>query len=309
MSDLDWLIVTLYLSGMLALAAWLGRRQRSGTDYFLAGRGMSSGSLAASTLATQCSTNSLLGAPAFVGFTLGGGMVWLQYELAVPLAMAALIVLIVPSRQMGVISIYEILEQRLGRESRIMASGCFLLFRAVATGVTIYGVTLILAELLGVDYALAVLLLMGVTLLYDLLGGMRAVVISDLLQLVLLSITVLFSLMLLGDATDWSFFAVTERTGSYSQRLGFRWRGLWVLANVDWWLLSLRGLLRLRSKSNPEGFIGKIRRWVSASPIAERTAAFSAGSQLLFSGFGSGGLCCAKRGFHYLTAAHWGWRT
>ena len=212
MSDLDWLIVTLYLSGMLALAAWLGRRQRSGTDYFLAGRGMSSGSLAASTLATQCSTNSLLGAPAFVGFTLGGGMVWLQYELAVPLAMAALIVLIVPSRQMGVISIYEILEQRLGRESRILASGCFLLFRAVATGVTIYGVTLILAELLGVDYALAVLLLMGVTLLYDLLGGMRAVVISDLLQLVLLSITVLFSLMLLGDATDWSFFAVTERT-------------------------------------------------------------------------------------------------
>ena len=82
----------------------------------------------------------------------------------------------------------------------------------MATGVTIYGVTLILSQLLGVDYLVAVLLLMGVTLLYDLLGGMRAVVISDLLQLVLLSITVLFSLLLLGDATDWSFFAVTERT-------------------------------------------------------------------------------------------------
>ena len=35
-------------------------------------------------------------------------MVWLQYELAVPLAMAALIFLIVPARQMGVVSIYEI---------------------------------------------------------------------------------------------------------------------------------------------------------------------------------------------------------
>ena len=56
----------------------------------------------------------------------------------------------------------------------------------MATGVTIYGVTLILSQLLGVDYLVAVLLLMGVTLLYDLLGGMRAVVISDLLQLVLL---------------------------------------------------------------------------------------------------------------------------
>ncbi len=209
---IDWSVVALYLAAMLALAGWLGRRQRSGGDYFLAGRGMASGSLAASTLATQCSTNSLLGAPAFVGFTVGGGMVWLQYELAVPLAMAALIFLIVPARQMGVVSIYEILELRLGRESRVIASGCFLLFRAVATGVTIYGVTLILSQLLGVDYVIAVLLLMGVTLLYDLLGGMRAVVISDLLQLILLSITVLFSLWLLGEATDWSFFSVTERT-------------------------------------------------------------------------------------------------
>ena len=197
MSAFDWVVITVYLFAMLFLAAWLGRRQRSGADYFLAGRGMPSSSLAASTIATQCSTNSLLGAPAFVGFTVGGGMVWLQYELAVPLAMAALIFLIVPARQMGVISIYEILEQRLGRESRVLASGCFLLFRAVATGVTIYGVTLILAQLLGVEYLIAVLLLMGVTLLYDLLGGMRAVVISDLIQLLLLSITVVFSLLLL----------------------------------------------------------------------------------------------------------------
>ena len=118
---IDWSVVALYLATMLGLAGWLGRRQRSGGDYFLAGRGMASGSLAASTLATQCSTNSLLGAPAFVGFTVGGGMVWLQYELAVPLAMAALIFLIVPARQMGVVSIYEILELRLGRESRVIA--------------------------------------------------------------------------------------------------------------------------------------------------------------------------------------------
>ena len=105
MSVFDWVVITVYLFAMFFLATWLGRRQRSGADSFLAGRGKPSSSLAASTIATQCSTNSLLGAPAFVGFTVGGGMVWLQYELAVPLAMAALIFLIVPARQMGVISI------------------------------------------------------------------------------------------------------------------------------------------------------------------------------------------------------------
>ena len=221
MELLDWSVVAVYLAAMLALAAWLGRRQRSGSDYFLAGRGMSSGSLAASTIATQCSTNSLLGAPAFVGFTVGGGLVWLQYELAVPLAMAALIWLVIPARQMGVVSIYAILERQLGRESRLLASGCFLLFRAVATGVTIYGVTLILSQLLAVSYVTAVLLLMGVTLLYDLLGGMRAVVISDLLQLGLLSVTVIASLFLLGDATEWSYLAASERTAVLQNDWGF----------------------------------------------------------------------------------------
>ncbi len=133
MSLVDWIVLLVYLSGMLALAMYIGRRQRSTRDYFLAGNGMSSGSLAASTIATQCSTNSLLGAPAFVGFTLGGGMLWLQYELAVPLAMAALVWLIVPARQAGVTSIYEILEVRLGVASRRLASASFLLFRGIAT--------------------------------------------------------------------------------------------------------------------------------------------------------------------------------
>ena len=52
--------------------------------------GLARTALATSIIATQCSTNSLLGAPAFVGFVLGGGLLWLQYELAVPLAMLAL---------------------------------------------------------------------------------------------------------------------------------------------------------------------------------------------------------------------------
>lgn len=203
MNALDWCVMALYLVGMLALAARIGRQQRSATDYFMAGRGMSSGALAASTLATQCSTNSLLGAPAFVGFTVGGGLVWLQYELAVPLAMAALVWLIVPARQAGVTSIYAVLETRLGVASRKLASGSFLLFRGVATGVTIYGVALVLSLIFEISYLAAVALLMAVTIAYDLLGGLRAVVISDVIQLLLLSATVLVSLMLLVGDSGW----------------------------------------------------------------------------------------------------------
>ena len=203
MTTVDWLVMIAYLAGMLWLAVSIGRSQRTAEDYFLGGQSLSSGSLAASTIATQCSTNSLLGAPAFVGFTAGGGLIWLQYELAVPLAMAALLWLLIPARRGGSASVYGILEQELGSTARRLASACFLLFRGVATGVTIYGVSLVLALILEVPYTLAVLLLMGVTIVYDLLGGLRAVVISDVIQLILLTVTVLVSLALLVNSSGW----------------------------------------------------------------------------------------------------------
>ena len=113
MTNIDWLVVCGYLMAMLAIAARWRRRQRSRKDYYLGGNAMKPLSLATSTIATQCSTNSLLGAPAFVGFVAGGGMIWLQYELAVPLAMLALMYLLTPIRRSGHISAYAYLEERL----------------------------------------------------------------------------------------------------------------------------------------------------------------------------------------------------
>ena len=195
MSTLDWFVIGGYLLGMLALAVYLGRRQSSRNDYYLGANHLPSWSLATSIVATQCSTNSLLGAPAFVGFVIGGGMLWLQYELAVPLAMLALCVLFIPIRRSGVISIYGFLEQRLGLESRLLASACFLFFRGVATGVTVYGVASIIGLVTGISYTTAVVILMGITVAYDTLGGMRAVVISDVAQMLLLTAAVVFTLV------------------------------------------------------------------------------------------------------------------
>ena len=184
MTVTDWWVVGVYMTLMLTGAWHLGRTQSSRTDYYLGGNRLPGWTLATSVLATQCSTNSLLGAPAFVGFIAGGGMLWLQYELAVPLAMLLLCFAFIPLRRTGVISIYEFLEQRLGLGSRLLASGCFLFFRGVATGVTVYGVTSVISLLTGISFINAVLLLMGITITYDLLGGMRAVVISDVVQMV-----------------------------------------------------------------------------------------------------------------------------
>ena len=212
MEIIDWVVVASYLLFMLGIAFRSGKKQSDSNDYFLGGREFSSTSLAASTIATQCSTNSLLGAPAFVGFVAGGGLIWLQYELAVPLAMLFLLFLLIPARAMGITSIYQILRMNLGRRSQITAAGCFLFFRAIATGVTIYGSTLVISFALQISYLFALFILMLLTVIYDIVGGLRAVVISDLIQLILLTIAVLVSLILIGNSISWDFFSSSRDT-------------------------------------------------------------------------------------------------
>jgi len=237
MSSLDWFVVAAYLFAMLLLSALLGRGQQSRKDYYLGGQQMSPLSLATSTIATQCSTNSLLGAPAFVGFVAGGGMIWLQYELAVPLAMLVLIYLLSPIREKSYISVYAYLEDRLGKSARLVASSCFQIFRGIATGVTVYGVGLVVSLLLEVSYTQAVIILMAVTIAYDVMGGMKAVVISDVIQVLLIICAVVASLLLLIDELGGIAPVFAERT----EALNFNW-GVSADDSYGFWPMLLGGL-------------------------------------------------------------------
>ena len=59
---LDWLVVAIYLSALVAMSLYLSRRQETAEDYFVAGNSSGPISIALSVMATQCSTNSILGA-------------------------------------------------------------------------------------------------------------------------------------------------------------------------------------------------------------------------------------------------------
>ena len=184
---LDWFIIIIYLAVMVGLSFFLGRRQKTARDYYLGGNKAAPLPIALSTMATQCSTNSLLGAPAFVAFAAGGGILWLQYELAVPFAMIILMAVIFPVfRRLNLISLYAYLERRFDRKTRMAISILFQFLRAFSTGVTVYGISLVLMVCLDLPFWAAVLLLGGITVLYDVLGGMRAVIWSDVIQVVVL---------------------------------------------------------------------------------------------------------------------------
>jgi SSS family solute:Na+ symporter len=184
MNGLDFFVIGFYIAGMIGLSYWIGRRMQTDQDYYIAGNRLPWYAIGLSTMATQCSTNSLLGAPAFVVAT---GLVWLQYELAVPLAMLFLMWILLPMyRKQRLISIYEYLERRFGPETRVTLSLIFQFTRSFSTGVTVYGIALVLDVTTGIGFLPAVLLLGVVTIVYDMLGGMGAVVWSDVIQMVVL---------------------------------------------------------------------------------------------------------------------------
>jgi len=194
LSVVDGLMVFVYLGTVVAMAAWIARRQRSGTDYFLAGRAMGSAPLAMSLLANQVSTVSLIGAPAFIAIRAGGGMSWLQYELALPLAMLLLIVFLLPHlRSVTGASIYELLEGRFGRPTRRVLAAAFLLSRGLALGVVLYASALVVATVFGIAPDAAIVCVGLFSVAYTSLGGIAADIWSDVFQLVVLWVGTILS--------------------------------------------------------------------------------------------------------------------
>ena len=189
---LDWIVVALYALGMLGLSAWLGRTMAGEDDYFVGGRRLPWWATGMSTMATQTSAISFISVPAFVALAPNGGLVWLQYELAVPLAMIATSLLLLPFfRDLELITVYEYLERRFGPGIRRLCSAVFLLSRGLATGVALYASALVLTVLLDVPLWLAIVAMGLFTLTYDVLGGIRAVIWSDVIQLAVLAIGVI----------------------------------------------------------------------------------------------------------------------
>lgn len=187
MGTLDAAIVVGSLVGLVALGGWLAARQKASEDYYLGGRRLPAWALGASLAANQVSAISLVGAPAFVALRAGGGLVWLQYELAVPLAMIVLVGWGVPFlRRAGGASVYSAVEARFGRAPRRALAVLFMVSRGAGAGVILYASALVVAAVTGWSLSASLLVVGGVAVVYTSLGGLVADVVTDVAQLGLL---------------------------------------------------------------------------------------------------------------------------
>lgn len=186
MNWLDYGIIIFYIVFFLGMGFFF-RDNKDSKDYFLGGKSLGWFPLSLSTMATQLSAISFISAPAFVGLKFGGGMKWLSFEFAVPLAMIFIMVVIIPPLfRSGVVSIYEFVEKRFSSSTRLVLSIVFQLSRALATGVMVYTIAIILQAVLDIDFVYTILIISVITIVYSWQGGMKAVVWGDAIQMIIL---------------------------------------------------------------------------------------------------------------------------
>lgn len=187
MSVIDWIIVAIYAVSTIALGAYFGRRQNSTKDYFIGSGAMNPWLIGVSLFATLLSTITYLAIP---GEISGKGPVYLTNYLAYPLAFLVIGFVILPVyMRQRVTSAYTLLEERLGRSVMFLGAAMFLLLRLVWMTLLVFLTAKAIAVMIGAPPA-AVPLIVMVTgffaIIYTSLGGLRAVVITDLMQTILL---------------------------------------------------------------------------------------------------------------------------
>lgn len=207
MNITDYLIVAAFFLSMIVLGFYF-KKSKEGKDYFLGGKSFGWFSLCMSAMATQLSVVSFVSAPAFVGLRPGGGLQWLSYEFGVPIAMIILISFIGPAlHRSGAVSAYSLLEKRFGVSTRLLLSSVFLLSRSFATAVIVYTVCLILSYITGIAFWQTMIVLAVITILYSLEGGMKAVVYSEVVQMIIKFLGILMIVYLaLEQIGGWSRF-------------------------------------------------------------------------------------------------------
>lgn len=181
MTTLDTIIIAGYLAAVLLLGAYFFGRQKSLSDYFLGHRNIPWWAAAFSGIATITSAVSLLGAP---GQAFSGDLRFLQYRLGTPFAFFIIGWIMIPFFfRLGVFSIYEYLEQRFDLGTRLVASGQFLVLKALFLAIAIYAPSLIFERMTGLPLACIILLIGMFVTFYTTFGGIKAVIWTDTLQL------------------------------------------------------------------------------------------------------------------------------
>ena len=195
MRYLDLAIILAYLVGI----TWFGARfrggQRSLREYFLGGRRAPWWAISLSIVSAETSTLTIISTPALA---FGGNFMFLQVVFGYLLARVVISVLFLPQYFRGVMfTAYELMRRRFGERVRKLTASIFLVTRALAEGVRVAAIAMVVSVVLGSGQTASIVIIVGLTLLYTFEGGMTAVIWTDVIQMSLYVIGAIVSFFVL----------------------------------------------------------------------------------------------------------------
>lgn len=215
---LDFAAIGFYFALTFGIALWFGRKQKDVDDFFVGGRRMPWFAVGLSILATLFSTLSYLGMP---GETIKNGMGVFMGYLAVPFSMAVVTLLWIPFfMRLRLTSAYEYLELRFSYPVRLIGASLFVLLRLGWMSMVIFAASMALDRVKGPDLTFLpgpdiywwIGLVGVIAAIYTAVGGIQAMIWTDVLQCLLLLAGVLLAI---------GYVAAVDGTGP-----------------VDWWMTA-----------------------------------------------------------------------
>ena len=183
MALLDLLLILVYLLSMVGIGVYFSRKNKSSEQFTTASGSIPGWALGLSFYATFLSAITFLGDP---GKSFGANWNPFVFSLSIPLAAIVATKWFVPFyRESGEISAYTHLEKRFGNWARTYAMVCFIMTQLARMGTIFYGIALTLNALTGIDMRLIILVAGLCIILYTVLGGMEAVIWTEVIQAVL----------------------------------------------------------------------------------------------------------------------------
>ena len=177
---LNWSILVIYVIATLALGFYLGKKIESANDFYLGDRSIPWWAIGISVVSTYVSALTFLGGPAW-SYTDGLSVV--AIHLNYPLVIFFVVTFFLPFfYNSGVASIYEYQEKRFGPASRSVMSCVFLLSQGLTSAAVLYATSLVLEFITGVQVEYCIVIISVIALTYTALGGIAAVIWTDVVQ-------------------------------------------------------------------------------------------------------------------------------
>jgi len=177
---IDLAIVGVYLVGVIVFGVWISGRQRNATDFTVGDRNIPWWAVLFSIVATETSTVTFLSVPAVA---YAGNLTFWQLSLGYVLGRYVIVYMLLPLYfRRELFTAYQVLHQRFGGATKQAASLLFMITRSLADGLRLFLTAILLREMIGIDLSLSIVLTGAATIVYTYLGGIKAVVWTDVVQ-------------------------------------------------------------------------------------------------------------------------------